>query len=180
MITFHDFLRIIKDSETTQDHYLFSCYGPNAAISEWWNHKHDDGFSISVIYDMRTMLVYEMEAWDYANEREYRWINPAYREAHALEYSSRSIEFTESCDGRSYIDLEVAKDIMEKAEAMFSGAEYDTRIMVDIDLPDDVMLNVMRMAHEADLTLNEFVERILRKDLDKRLKEQLAATEEQA
>lgn len=172
MINYYDFLQLINNEETTHEKYHYSCYGPNVAIEEWWNQKYEDGgCSISVVYDTRSFTVYEMEAWDYQANREYRWINPLYREAYNQKYRDSTLDVSYSIDGREFIDLEVSKDILEKATAMFQGKEYDTRIMIPVDLPDDVMFNIMKMAHEADMTLNQFVEQVVRADLERRNKE---------
>ena len=56
---------------------------------------------------------------------------------------------------------------MEKAQAIVNGTEYDTRVQVPLELDDDTMFQMMRMAHERDLTLNEFVEDLLREFLKK-------------
>jgi hypothetical protein len=51
---------------------------------------------------------------------------------------------------------------MEKARAIIAGKNYDTRVQVPLDLPDDVIFQMMKMAHERDLTLNEFADDVLR------------------
>jgi hypothetical protein len=51
---------------------------------------------------------------------------------------------------------------MEKAKAIIAGKNYDTRVQVPLDLPDDVIFQMMKMAHERDLTLNEFADDVLR------------------
>jgi hypothetical protein len=54
---------------------------------------------------------------------------------------------------------------MTKAQAIIAGDPYDTRISIPINLPDDEMLVLMTMAHERDMTFNDFVEDIIRKAL---------------
>jgi hypothetical protein len=49
--------------------------------------------------------------------------------------------------------------------AIMSNQDYNTTISVPVELEDDVLFSLMRMAHEADLTLNKFVEKILREQL---------------
>lgn len=43
----------------------------------------------------------------------------------------------------------------------------DNREEIEIDIPDDVLFNLMLQAHKQDITLNQMVERILREQLDK-------------
>jgi hypothetical protein len=54
---------------------------------------------------------------------------------------------------------------MTKARAIIAREPYDTRISIPINLPDDEMLVLMTMAHEQDMTFNDFVEDIIRKTL---------------
>jgi hypothetical protein len=42
---------------------------------------------------------------------------------------------------------------------------YDTRVSVPIDLSDDGMFTLMKMAHERDITFNQMVEQVLREQL---------------
>jgi hypothetical protein len=51
---------------------------------------------------------------------------------------------------------------LEKAQAIISGNEYDTRVQVPLTLDDDQLFDLMKLAHNSDLTLNELVEDILR------------------
>jgi 5-carboxymethyl-2-hydroxymuconate isomerase len=61
-----------------------------------------------------------------------------------------------------YVDLEVDDDFIQKCLAIKDGDTYDTRVQVPLDLPDDMMFEMMRMAHERDITLNQMVEEILK------------------
>jgi len=178
MITLTDFLETINYDATTGDAFLFDCYGPNAMHMEYWDGKHADGRSISVVYDTRSHIVYEMEIWDYANNREYRWVRPDFKEALFNEHKERNQNPEESIDGRKYIDLEVAADVLEKASALYRGEPYDTRIMVEINLEDDVMLSAMKLAHEADMTFNDFVAKILQDNIDRMKKEMADGADE--
>ena len=46
-------------------------------------------------------------------------------------------------------------------------SENDNRVDVQIDIPDDVLFNLMLAAHERDITLNQLVGDILREQLDR-------------
>jgi predicted HicB family RNase H-like nuclease len=47
-----------------------------------------------------------------------------------------------------------------------AGEDYDTRVSVPLELEDELMFELMKMAHEQDLTLNEFVEQLLRRVIE--------------
>ena len=167
MITIKDFMESIQYKVTDGAEYCWQSYGPNAYSLNHWNGRYDDGVTVSIVFDTITAVVYEMQAWDYANKREYRWIHPDYLEAHMAESKLRNVDFNESIDDSKFIDLDVADDILEKATAIIKGEEYDTRVMVPLQLDDDQLLQLMTLAHEADQTLNEYVEQIMRFEIAK-------------
>ncbi len=44
---------------------------------------------------------------------------------------------------------------------------FPKKAEVEIELPDEQLLTLMKMAHEQDITLNQLVENILRKEMEK-------------
>jgi hypothetical protein len=65
-----------------------------------------------------------------------------------------------------YIDLEVDDDFIQKCLSIIAKEPYDTRVTVPLDLDQDTMYNLMKMAHEKDITLNQMVELLLRDMID--------------
>ena len=146
--------RITEGSE-----YMWNCYGPDA-------YSLDSGSSygentVSVVFDKKTQVVYQMEAWDFANRRSYRWINPDYIDAIKAESKKRNIDFAESIDNEKFIDIDSVKDMLEKSTAIANGEEYDTRVILELNFSDEELFEMMKMAHEMDLSFNQFVEHIL-------------------
>lgn len=68
----------------------------------------------------------------------------------------------EAWDDVDYVDLEVADDFIQKALAIQAGETYDTRVKVPVDFSDEELLQYMKLAHDRDMTFNEFVEEALR------------------
>lgn len=165
MITIKDFLECIEYHITGGTEYMWNCYGPNVRYLEYQSKEGHEADTIFILFDTVDQTVYEMQAWDYVNQREYRWIHPDYIDAHKKEAKSRNVKWKKSFDERKFINLEVPEDIIEKARAIFLGEEYDTRIMVTLELDDKERIMLMEMAHEADMSLNQFVEYILREDI---------------
>jgi len=162
MITIKDFMETIDYKITEGSDYGWRCYGPDAHTMDSWNGMHDDtGYSISMVFDTKTQVVYQMEAWDYGTEREYRWINPDFIEAHIAESKRRGFSFTESLDDRKFIDLETEEDMLEKARAIVLGEEYDTRIQVPLEMPEHEIFALMKLAHEQDITFNQLIINVL-------------------
>jgi hypothetical protein len=167
MITIKDFLETVEYKITEGDNYLWTCYGPNVRSLDYWNGSQTNSVSININFDTVDQTVYEMQAWDGSNDREYRWINPDFIKAHKKEAKKRGTKFKQSIDERNFIEIDLEQDILQKAKAIFNEEDYDTRIMVELTLDDDEMFQLMTMAHEADMTLNQMVEKILRDVIDR-------------
>lgn len=161
MITIKDFMETVEYRITEGDSYGWQCFGSDSYRLDSWNGDHD-GHSVSMVFDTRTQTVYQMSAYDYANERAYRWTNPDFRSAHDAEAGSRGVDGDQAWDDVNYVDLDVAEDMLEKARAIVAGEEYDTRVQVPVEFTDQEMLSYMKLAHELDITFNELVERALR------------------
>lgn len=145
--------------------YGWHCFGYNAYSLDSWN-GDQNGHTLSIVFDTRTQEVYQALAYDYSRDRAYRMTNPSYKDAFNTECKDREILDCawELDDGTpvKYIDLETVEDWMEKAWAICNDQEYDTRIQVPLTLPDDALFQLMKLAHEQDLTLNQMVEGLLR------------------
>lgn len=167
MITIKDFMETISYRITDGAEFSWDCYGPNAYILDFWNGEHDNSASVGIVFDRVTHIVYQMEAWDGIRNREYRWIHPAYKDAIVEETKNSGEEFEISYDDNKFIDLDLPEDMLEKATAIANGEEYNPDIMIALDLDDDSLFLLMKMAHEDDLSLNKFVEKILREEISK-------------
>ena len=165
MITIKDFMESVNYRITEGSEYCWSCFGPDAYRLDSWN-GDTDGHTISLLFDTQSQEVYQAEAWDYANERYYRWQNPQYIDAHVQEARSRNIDPNEASEGQKFVDLEVAADFLDKARAIVQGLDYDTRVQIQIEFDDDVLLQAMRLAHERDITFNQLIEEIIQAEID--------------
>jgi hypothetical protein len=161
VITLKDFMETVGYRVTEGSQYMWHCYGEHAYRLDYWN-QQQDGHSVSIVFDTRTHVVYEASAYDYANDRAYRLINPDYVEAHRAEARSRDVDEDQAWDDVDYTSLEVEEDFLEKARAIVEGRVYDTRVKVPITLDDSELFELMKMAHERDVTFNQLVESMLR------------------
>ena len=166
MISLKQFMETVNYRITEGSDYGWECYGHDAYMLDSWNGEQD-GHSLTIIFDTKTQAVYEVQAHDYVNQRAYRLINPDYAKKNKKEAKKRNVSRKEAWDDVDYVDLETDEDFLEKAQAIVEGINYDTRVQVPLELDDDTMFQMMRMAHERDLTLNEFVEDLLREFLKK-------------
>lgn len=161
MITMRDFMETVNYRITEGGEYGWSGYGPNAYSLDSWNGDNDQGYSASIVFDTKGQLVYEMDVCDYKNQRAYRWIHPDFRDVYEKDAKSWDADKDQAWDDVSYIDLEVEDDMLDKAKSIVNGLDYDARIQVPIELPDEELLTLFKMAHERDMTFNDFVTEIL-------------------
>ena len=145
--------------------YGWQCYGSNVYQLDSWNGEQD-GHSFTIIFDTRDQTVYEVQAHDYVHNRAYRMINEDFAKKMKKEAKRRDVDRNEAWDEVNYVDLEVDDDFIQKCLAIREGEDYDTRVVVPLDLDNDLMFDLMKMAHEQDITLNEFVEQLLRRVID--------------
>jgi predicted HicB family RNase H-like nuclease len=165
MITLKDWMECVNYRITEGSEYCWQSYGPTAYTLDSWDNDQD-GVSSSIIFDTETQTVYQVEVHDYTAKRSYRYINPEFLEAHKAEATDREVDMSESYDGVKFVDLETAEDFLEKCRAIMNYEEYDDRVSIPIELPDDELFLLMKMAHERDITFNEFVEETLRTALE--------------
>ena len=161
MITMKEWMELIGYRITEGSDYCWQCYGSNAHCLDSWNGEQD-GHSFTVIFDTKDQTVYEVQAHDYVHDRAYRMINPNFQKKYKKEAKHRDIDKNNAWDDVNYIDLEVDDDFIQKCLAIQAGEDYDTKVSVPLELEDDKMFELMRMAHEQDITLNQLVENILR------------------
>jgi hypothetical protein len=161
VITLKDFMQTVDYKITEGSDFCWDCYGSNAYTLSYWNQDHA-GHGFSIIFNTRTHSVYEVQAHDYKHNRAYRLISPAYQLSYAAEARVRDIPYSEAWDDVNYVDLETDEDFLDKARLIISGEDYDTRIDVPLRMDDDALFELMKKAHERDITLNQLIEEVLR------------------
>jgi hypothetical protein len=163
MITIAEFLEIINHRITGGSEYGWQCFG---RMARWLDCEVAGQYSASIVFDTGTQEVYTAEICDYRNDRCYRLINPEYADAMSAEAKERGTDNTQAWDDIKWVDLETDDDWIQKAAAIVAGEEYDTRVIVPIDLPDDSAYALMKLAHEQDITFNQLIEKVLRDAID--------------
>jgi len=160
MLTVKEWMELVDYRITEGSDYCWQCFGDDPYSLSSWNGDHD-GWSFNIVFDTKTQVVYTVEVCDYARNRAYRMINPDYKDAHDQEAKQHNVSAKEAWDECDFVDLEEDDDFMQKALAIRDGVDYDTRVSVPLTVPDDVLFELMKRAHEQDITLNQLVEDVL-------------------
>jgi hypothetical protein len=166
MINIKEWMELVDHRITEGSTYGWSCYGPNTYTLDSWNGDHD-GYSFTVIFDSKDQTVYEVQVHDFMHQRAYRMIHPDFQKKMKKEAKRRDVNKDTAWDDVNYIDLEVDDDFIQKCLAIKAGEDYDTRIQVPLDLSDEMLYNMMKLAHEQDVTLNQLVEQVLREAIER-------------
>jgi hypothetical protein len=161
-----EWFELVNYKITEGSDYQWSCYGNHAHMLDSWNGEQD-GYGFTIIFDTKDQTVYEVQAHDYVHNRAYRMINEEFVKKMRKEAKRRDTNKDEAWDEVDYVDLEIDDDFIQKCLAIKAGEEYDTRVSIPVELPDDDMFELMKQAHENDITLNHHIESILRNALDK-------------
>jgi len=162
MITLKQWLELANYRITDGERYLWDCYGKDTYMLSSWNGIHDrGGYSTDIVFDTRTQIVYEVAAHDFTNDRAYRMINPKYAKAHDNEASARGVDMNTAWDGVEYTELDVEEDFLEKATAIVLGQDYDTRVMIQLELDSELEIEIYRRAHQLDMTVNDYIQMAL-------------------
>ena len=158
MLNMREWMELVDYKITEGSDYGWSCYGPNSYSLDSWNGIHGEGgYNFSIVFSTKSQKVYEVSICDYTNNRAYRMINPNNVEKHRKEAVARDVNFNEAWEDVDYVDLEVDDDFIQKCLAIKAGEDYDTGVLVPIDLPDDLLLQAALEAHKRNITLNAYI-----------------------
>ena len=160
MITMKEWMELVGYRITEGSDYGWQCYGSDTYMLDSWNGDHD-GHSFTIIFDTKDQTVYEVQAHDYVHQRAYRMINPDFAKKHRKESKRRDVSKDNAWDDIDYVDLDVDDDFMQKALAIAAGEDYDTSVMMTLDLPDDLLLSAAMEAHKQNITLNDYINKAL-------------------
>jgi hypothetical protein len=147
MITLKEWIELV-DYKITEGSYYY-CNVEGLFLLHSWN-GDQDGRSFNIIFDPTdNQKVYAVEACDFKNKRAYRLKDPTF-----------DVD-NQAWDGVDFVDLESDDDFIQKAIAIKNGEDYDTRVVIPLDLSKEECYNLMKMAHERDMTFNDFVTTII-------------------
>ena len=164
MNTLTNFLKAIDYNITDSSDYNWECYGNEIRCIDSHN---VDITECSAMFTKNGGTIRELTMHDFEARRSYRWTDPQFEQARKDEANSIKVDDNIAYDELEFIELEMIEDMFEKMTAVTRGEEYDTRIMIPLDMTEQEFLEVARAAHALDITINAFftmaVEEAIRK-----------------
>ena len=137
--------------------HQWDCW-PNTRFLDYEN----NGAYASVVFNIETQEIYTAEINSNRDFiKPYRWLNPTYKQSYIDEAKEKNVDINIAWDDVKWVDLETSEDWLEKATAIFKNEPFDERVKVPINLEKDELFQLMSLAHERDVTLNQLVENIL-------------------
>lgn len=150
---------------TTSSEYLWGCYGEHATYLDF---KTIGGKPVgSVVYDSETAEVFEVSVEVPGRQLAYRWMDAFAREDHEIEAKRKDIDPDNAWDDVQYTDIDLIEDFLEKLTAIINEEEFDDRVVVPVNLSEQEEMQLYRLAHEADMTVNDYVNQLLRKEMSR-------------
>jgi hypothetical protein len=147
--------------------YTWYSFGDNARYLDFDNDCDSAGCFITGIFDQKTQQVYSVEFHNYDTNVAYRWIDPNFKESYQKEQSEKGFSDETEYESFKIVNIEVEDDILEKIEYFLLSGSYDTRIKVPLDLDDELLFDLMKMAHEKDITLNQLIGNVIEQSIEK-------------
>jgi hypothetical protein len=167
MLTLPEFFELIEHRVTGGSEFQWQCYGSQAYVIDSDRKANRANYNVSVVFDRDDQVVYEVTVCDYNNRRAYRIINSDFKSGHDDEAAGRGVLANQAWDDILYTDLETVEDFVTKTRAIVIGESYDTRVQLELDLDDDLLFGLMKLAHQQDITLNQLIEQILTEMIDR-------------
>lgn len=165
------------------DPYLWTCFGENANFMEFRD-VNGNGYS-HCIFDTKTYQVYQVHvevplACTEIPQQSFQWTAPEFIQGFLFESKQHDVDPTIAYDDVVYRNILDEEEVLELVEDI-GNCEYDHvpepvasdgKVAVPLTLSQDEQFRLMQMAHEADMTLNQYVEMILQGEIDRRRDEE--------
>lgn len=134
--------------------YCWECYGDNARYIDFES-EYAHGY---IIFDAKDQTAYCAEVITKEHKYQYRWMNPIFVEAFRQEAKEKNVDPDQAWDDIKWTDIDLIDDFTEKANAIFNGKDFDTRVQIEVNLDDDTLMLLFQEAHKRDITFNQLVE----------------------
>ena len=138
--------------------YGWRCYGPMARYIDFNADGQKGQDMVSAVFDPETLQVFDVSMGPNLEGRMFRWIDPEYREAHKKEEEQRGVVQAEDWE---WVELDMEEDALQKASSLIRTGDCDPRVIVSVELDEEVLVVLMKEAHKQDITLNHLASNII-------------------
>lgn len=169
--------KIINGSE-----FLWKCFGRNVYTIDLNVGKNGlCGNGMSIIFDTQNQMVYCVEC--FSETHAFRWVHSEYADAYFNEHTMNGADPKYAFDNTKWIDvtdantfLHIVKLIVNDEDcSIFISEENDDDLdikneedeIVTLNLEKDLIADLAIMAHNSNMTLNDFINEILRLEMIK-------------
>lgn len=165
------FVTAAQHQITSGSEYQWQCYGDHARWLDAGWENDNDRWQASAVFDSRTQQVYECQISDYRTNQAWQWRDPGFVTAHDSEAQERGVDAAVAWDEVRWVTIG-EQEILNRIRVV-----ADSRETVALELGEDEMLQICLQAHELDMTLNQYVEMVLRRYIEQHHPEVLTAPE---
>ncbi len=162
---FQRYLSAIDYRITDGSEFLWNCWKNARYYDCTTNYGH-----ASMTANPDRGIVYEITVYaTLDSDHPYRWTNPDFVDIRDAEAHERRLDSKKAWEDINWIDTESEDDILDKVKAILNNIDFDKRVVINIWLEETVITKLALLAHEADITLNEYFCAILRAECAKAL-----------
>lgn len=94
----------------------------------------------------------------------YRWIDKEFRESAVRETLNRGLDPTIAWDDIKFIEIDSEENILLKVKAICNKIHFNDLGLHPTEISDSFFIKVAKMAAERDITFNEMVKLLIRRE----------------
>jgi len=161
-------------------------FAENGIIWSFWDDRGGwytkDGWEVFANVDFHTRETYQLDVIDYKANTHSRWVNWKYKRQYVQNLFDHQIDSAfNSYDMRINIQYGLySGDIVQKikdviagrndpadhafSDTFYEGSDEET---IELDMTDAEIALIARAAHAEDITINQFMNKVIKEELDK-------------
>lgn len=161
-------LTLFNEQNNAATRYGWPCW-PDAYMLDF----QSNALEVSVVYNINTGLVYEVNASEKPEcVRCFRYRDPAWITAQEVEAACRAVDNSVAYDNVHWNDIDNASTMLDMITQLNTGKWAPSAIVDDdeitIRVPDELFIQLARLAHQEDITVTALVTDIVMTELTQR------------
>lgn len=119
MIAMKDFMEAIDYQITSGGVFGWICYGLDSYILD--HEPSINSYTVSIVFDTKTKVVYEASLCDYNNDCAYRLMNPDFKDAYLEEEQNEGFEPDQAWDDVKYVNMDNDQEFLDMVKSYVTG-----------------------------------------------------------